>query len=508
MSLISNFRKIAKHVVWVGLLTGGILFPAPQADPQDLQTLLKTAEGYLDWQYFAEAQSAYAEILRLNPDSPAANEALGYAFQAQQNYGEAIACFEKELALAPDNELARLLLGVAHYQAGDAAAAGALIKKVAANRSAMRRQPFFKKFMGDNPGLLPYIRGMLSKEQGEWTDAESLMAEAAEQKYSLAEVMVQLIDQYLQQRDFASAAVVVARLEREDSQLAEQLSPIVKGQAREKAREFARSRPLLIRYFKQPIPVIVDDLNKMAQSAVERADPASAFRTWKKALFADDKRFDIHYNLALIYTLYNFLPEGLYHCRRAIDLHNPQYQPWALNLAGNILFEMKNFDRALGFYQHAVNLDPKYLRCRNNLGATYLKLGDLTNAELEWRRVIQNSGKGEKELDVVEFHDQENIKIIVDVKESDEIIEASKSLASLYIQQKRATEAIPLLQRVLQFIPSDAEAHFQLGKIYLYTDKLALAHQHLQAALKNGTANESEAVGLCAQLEKMLAYSH
>jgi tetratricopeptide (TPR) repeat protein len=66
-------------------------------------------------------------------------------------------------------------------------------------------------------------------------------------------------------------------------------------------------------------------------------------------LSADDNRFDIHYNLALIYTLYNFLPEGFYHCRRAIDLSDSQYQPWALNLAGNIQFEMGNYNQALDY---------------------------------------------------------------------------------------------------------------------------------------------------------------
>jgi len=380
-----------------------------------------------------------------------------------------------------------------------------LIGKAAVKRSAARKYPFFSKFLGDNPGLIPFVSGLLYKEQGQWSYAEEMMAEAVEQKYRLAEIMVQLADQYLRQNDEASARVVLAKLRREDSQLAEQLESIMKGQDRQQAREFARSRPLIIRYFKQPIPLIVDDLNKMAKSAVEQANPAGAFKTWKKALFADDKRFDIHYNLALIYTLYNFLPEGLYHCRRAIDLNDRQYQPWALNLAGNIHFTMGDFNQALDYYQQAIALTPKYLKCRNNLGATYMKLGDWANAELEWRMVIKNSDQGEKEQAIKESNEKERIKVMVDVKESAEMIEASQSLAAFYIQQKRATEAVPLLERVLQFVPSDAEAHFQLGKIYFYRDKLVLAQQHLKAALKNGTANETEAAALCAKLEKIAA---
>ena len=331
-----------------------------------------------------------------------------------------------------------------------------------------------------------------------------MLDEAAKQKYCLAEVMVQLVDQYLQQQDSASAASVLSKLERQNFQLAKQMSEIVKSQDRRKVWEYARSRPIIIRYFKESISTIVDDLNAMAQNAVKLADPESAIKTWKKALFADDNRFIIHYNIALIYYLHNFPQEAFYHCRRAIDLGDSQYQPWALNLAGNIQFEMGNFKQALYYYQQAISLDPKYLKCRNNLGATYWKLGDLPNAEREWRRVIKNSGRSGKERDVLELDDRENIKVLVDVKESDEMIEAGKSLAALYLQQKQVAQAIPLLEMVLQFIPSDADTHFELGKIYMQLDNLVLARQHLEAAIKNGTTFATEARDLLGELEKKM----
>jgi tetratricopeptide (TPR) repeat protein len=500
-----NNRKF-KTIAFLWLLAGGIMFPATQEPPQDLPAMIKAAEGLLDWQYFAEAQNSYVEIRRQYPQAGGLDEPLGYICLAQRKYAEAIGYFERELARTPANDLAGLLLGLAHFQAGNAATARELVGKAATHLSAAIKNPAFRKFLGDNPGLIPFVLGRLHRETGEWSDAEEMMAEAASQEYDLAEVMAQLIDQYMQRRDFAFAKLVLAKLAQENSQLAEVLDGIVKTQDVQKAGDFARSRPLVIRYFRRPIAAIIDELNRMARSAVERADPASAFRTWEKALFADDRRFDIHYNLALIYCLYNFKEEALFHCRRAIDLGDRQYQPWALNLAGNIRFEMGDFDLALGYYQQAIDLDPGYLKCRNNLGATYWKLGDPANAERQWLRVIQNSGKGKKENAILESAEEEKIKIVVDVKESDEMIEASKSLATLYIQQKHATQAVPLLERVLQFIPTDADAHFELGKIYAYMDQPALALPHLKAALKNGTKNEAEAISLFAKADKMMAH--
>jgi tetratricopeptide (TPR) repeat protein len=504
------------------LLATGVMFPAIQRNPKDLQAMLKNAERELDWQFFADAKRSYLEILRQYPQLLGLNEALGYICLMQQKYDESFGYFEKELEQEPYNDLSRLLLGIAHFQAGDTASARKLIAKIISNQSYignetfnqskftqskkkfLKKYPFFKKFMSDNPGLIPFVVGILYKERDEWGYAEKMMDEAVKQKYCLAEVMVQLVDQYLQQQDSAAAAFVLSKLEHQNFQLAGQMIEIVKSQDRQKAREYARSRPIIIRYFKESISTIVDDLNKMAQNAVKRADPESAIKTWKKALFADDNRFIIHYNIALIYYLHKFPQEGFYHCRRAIDLGDSRYQPWALNLAGNIQFAMANFNQALYYYQQAISLAPDYLKCRNNLGATYWKLGDLANAEREWRRVIKNSGRGGKESDVLELNERENIKVLVDVKESDEMIEAGKSLAALYLQQKQVARAMPLLEMVLQFIPSDADAHFELGKIHMQLHNLALARQHLEAAIKNGTTFATEARNLFGELEKKM----
>ena len=52
--------------------------------------------------------------------------------------------------------------------------------------------------------------------------------------------------------------------------------------------------------------------------------------------------------------------------------------------------------------------------------------------------------------------------------------------------------------------PSDADTHFELGKIYMQIENLALAQQHLKAALTHGTTNEAEAMDLCAELDKLI----
>jgi tetratricopeptide (TPR) repeat protein len=493
------------------LLAGTILLPASAEDTARLEDLLRNAERELDWQFFEQAERSYGEIRNRFPQQAGAGEALGYICLMQQKYKESFLHLEMELEREPDNDLARLLLGIVRLQTGDYAAAREMVDKFVTSQSSVQKKvfggnrnkrSFFKKFMGDNPGLVPFVLGILYKEQGKWQLAEKMMADAADKKYSLSEILVQLVDQYLRRQDVAAAAGALSKLEAENFLMARQLSDIVKSQDRQEAMDFSRSRPIIVRYCREPIATIVDDLNMTAQNAVKRADPESAIKTWKKALLLDDRSFVLHYNMALIYCLYGFLPESLFHCLRAVDLGDSRHQPWALNLAGNIHFEMGHFEMARSYYLRALHLAPDSLKCRNNLGAAYWKLGDLKNAEHEWRSVIRDAGKGEKEQDTRELEERETIQVFVDVKERGEIIEASQSLVALYLQQERSDEAIPLLMRVLQFVPSDAEAHFELGRICMQKGDFALARRHLDAALRNGTKFESEASNLLAELER------
>ncbi len=507
------------------------LFQAPRvlAIPDDklpaLEGLIHTAELYLDWQYYEEAQKYYLEIMAQDPQRQEIHETMGYINLALQKPAEASAHLKKELQLQPNSIVSKLLLGLAYLQGGDELLAEDLLEEVAikctyimgdpevakkygGNPSFyMKKNPSFNIFMDNNPGLIPFARGILFKRQGRWSKAMGMMKKAVEQNYCLAEVLVQTIDLYLQMLDGLSADNELTRLRREDSQLAEMMDAWVCSRDSHSTMRFAQSRPVIVRYFKKPIDQIVDQLNIMAQESVKRADPKSAFRTWEKALFADGNRFEIRYNLALIYSLYNFQKEALYHCRHAIDLGNPKYQHWALNLAGNIEFEMGNFTHALQYYQQALSLDGKYMKCRNNLGATYLKLGDAEHAEMEWRKVIRHAGRGETEKEVREVDEQEKIKVWVDVKEGDDIIEASRSLATLYILQNRPAEAIPLLDNVLHFIPADAEAHFMLGKVHALLENPVLARRHLLEAIKNGSIRETEARKICSELDKTASSS-
>ncbi len=495
-------KQSLRWLAAVILLAAAVPLAPEVAFPVSLAELLQDAERKLDWQYFEEAERSYQEILRRFPEQTGIHEALGVICLMQHKYSESIAHLEQELALNPGNHLAELLAAAALCQSGDVVAAEAWIARAADSQAAMNKRQPAKKFMLDNPGLIPFVKGILHKERGEWGKASSMMAQAAEQKYSAAELAVHWVDLHLQRGDEAAAVAALAGLELRNSQLAEPLREIVRTRDRQEARAYARSRPLIIRYFKEPIPLIVHELNTMAQNAVKQANPQGAIKTWKKALLADESRFDIHYNLALIYCLYGFQREALPHCLRAVELGDDRYQTWALNLAGNIQFERGQYRQAIHYYQQAIELDANYLKCRNNLAAAFWESGQLQCAEREWQKVIQDSGRMEKGPDAREVFEGETIRAFVSVRERHEAIEAGKSLAQLYIIQKQTEKALLQLQMVLRLVPTDADAHWDLGRLYIQTGDQELARAHLAAAIHNGSRHEAEARKLLAELGK------
>ncbi|MBN2345245.1 MAG: tetratricopeptide repeat protein [Candidatus Aminicenantes bacterium] len=499
-------KKEPKHFASFSLifLASIILFPSVSEKPRDLDESFRNAARELDWQYLEEAERSYVDILDHFPERDGIHDILGYIDLRRGNFQEAIRHLKRALADKPGNPLARLLLGISHLQAGEMTTAWEWINASPKYSLGEFDKRLPKKFISDNPGLLPFLKGLLFKENGEWRSSLKMMAAAAGQGYPLAEILVQMVDLYSRQEDEQLVSQALTRLESENFLLARAMGTSIHSRDTQKVVEFARSRRTIVRLCHESIATIVLDLNASAQSALARGDVENALKIWERALYLDDRSFILHYNVALVYCLHNLIPESLHHCLCAIRLGEsvePLHQSWALNLAGNILFEMGQFEEARDYYQQALNLAPKSNKYHNNLGAAYWKLGDVDHAEREWWIVIRNAEKGMDEKDALEFEETERIKVFVDVRERSEAIEAMRSLATLYFEKNSLAQARELFEQLLVSIPFDAEAHFMLGRIHMRSGERLLARRHLETSLKHGIKNEEEARKLLAELK-------
>jgi tetratricopeptide (TPR) repeat protein len=67
--------------------------------------------------------------------------------------------------------------------------------------------------------------------------------------------------------------------------------------------------------------------------------------------------------------------------------------------------------------------------------------------------------------------------------ESTQNLEAAKALAQIYILRSDSSQAAEALKQILELEPYDAQAHFQLGDIYLEGGNTAEAEEQFQAGL-------------------------
>ncbi|OPX18516.1 hypothetical protein BXT86_00720 [candidate division WOR-3 bacterium 4484_100] len=61
----------------------------------------------------------------------------------------------------------------------------------------------------------------------------------------------------------------------------------------------------------------------------------------------------------------------------------------AFNNLGNIYLQKKNFDRAIKYYNRALNIDPEYVSPLYHIGLIYYELGNRVRAESLWLRVLR-----------------------------------------------------------------------------------------------------------------------
>ncbi|MEW6455087.1 MAG: tetratricopeptide repeat protein [Acidobacteriota bacterium] len=175
---------------------------------------------------------------------------------------------------------------------------------------------------------------------------------------------------------------------------------------------------------------------------------------------------------------------------------------WAHNQLGNILYKQKRYYEAVQEYRKAIEIDRDYLIGYYNLGSAYDALEDKENAEKHWRFVAEHGKVKNKGKEAEERVKGERMEILVFVKETQPYFYARKYLGFLYIDKGLKEKAIKEFEEALKVIPSDAEIHYELGKIYMGLENKEKAIYHFESAIKNGTKNEREAKEFLKELRK------
>jgi tetratricopeptide (TPR) repeat protein len=166
--------------------------------------------------------------------------------------------------------------------------------------------------------------------------------------------------------------------------------------------------------------------------------------------------------------------------------------------------------QAAEHFQQAISLYPEYLAARNDLGAQYLKLKRLDEAEKLFQAVLAGDPKNfnaKFNLGLVRIERKNYLDAISELRQA-KAIDSTRPVASLWLgfalleSGDLPTAETELTKALVMGGSECVAAHYQLARIYLARGDRAEALRALQAYLKD--APKGEYVTEARQLENQI----
>jgi tetratricopeptide (TPR) repeat protein len=185
--------------------------------------------------------------------------------------------------------------------------------------------------------------------------------------------------------------------------------------------------------------------------------PAKEF--FAQALKNDATSAEALYGLGSAYLQLQKTMEARDCFQRALKLHAsyPGTLPNAWNNLGILAAREGDYDAAIEYFQHALQIDPQHSIALGNLGSAYRQKQDWAQAKTMLERALA-------------------------INPDD--AEANYSLGMVYAQQSDTEHAYEYLQKAIAARPAYPEALNNLGILYLHTGKPAEAMQSFEQAIR------------------------
>ena len=208
--------------------------------------------------------------------------------------------------------------------------------------------------------------------------------------------------------------------------------------------------------------------------------PAESLHTYTRAAQLSRPKSNDLKIVATDYVLLNDYPDAIKWMRQAIDFDPKNESAWYG--LGRCYYAQSSFADAEQAFRYALKLNPSDLRAEMNLALTLEMLNEPANAESEYRRSIElaNSDPRFDQWPYLNY-------------------------GSFLLEEGKAVEAIPLLEKAIAIAPRCADCHGKLGRALAATGKNDEAISELEkaVALDPGNAQLHYALGHAYRAAKM-----
>jgi tetratricopeptide (TPR) repeat protein len=192
------------------------------------------------------------------------------------------------------------------------------------------------------------------------------------------------------------------------------------------------------------------------------------------AKYAKPSEFDLKI-VAFDYILLDDSADADKWLTRAVEWNPKDADAWYS--LGRTKYTENRFNEAIHAFEQCLALDPKNVKAEDNLGLSYYGLGRTSEALAAYRTAIA----WENESLVVRPASGDAASGVGDGGQNPQPF---IDLGTLYLEQNRPNDALPLFLQATQMAPGDAKGHEDLGKTYSHLNDLPKAQAELEKAVR------------------------
>jgi protein O-GlcNAc transferase len=378
-----------------------------------------------------QAEGAYRQVLALQPEQPDALYFLGILCYQTGRLEEAAAHLAKAAQLRPDQAAFQSNLG-AVYQA-----LGKLEAAIECYSRAVALQPDYLQAL--------FNLGLCHFQLGQYDQAEEYYRRALALQPQDAQILTELAQIYRQK---GWPATAIDHLEQAlalefTSERAQELAELCR-----EAGQLERSVELYRQLLEQD-PQRPELHNGLGLTLAEQGKWEEAIAAFRRALELDPQRVEAHINLGTA-LLEQDQPEAAIEAYRAALALQPDRPRVYFNLA-TAFRKLQQPERALDYYHVALGLQPDYAEAHRGLANL------LSDRKL--RKVFSNGL----------LDSMAHLSRALGVRPN--LAEAYFEAGCLLLDQLRFKEAIPLLEKALEYKPDFALAYNNLGLAYRHLNE-------------------------------------
>jgi len=197
-----------------------------------------------------------------------------------------------------------------------------------------------------------------------------------------------------------------------------------------------------------------------------------------------------HVNLGMHMMNQGKVERSVFHYSEALRLQPDNEK--AYNNLGFALAESGRFEEAVSYYKKALQIYPEYAKAHNNLGVALAKQGHINKAIIHFSEALRLSPgylKAEENLKLArneqEKIDQETYNNLYEmILKNPDNADAHYNLGNLFLRQKKFDKAAEHFLKGINIRPDDENLHNNLGIAYVNTGDVNNAVVHFQKALQ------------------------